>query len=143
MERNAEAFQPKDFQPEPEKKSAVILPFRRKESPEEGNYEQYKALGGTLSQEEYQDVLKRAEEGRNIYSRWSKDANSMARAAEITLSPETVTLYGILRDEKPDPAKEHYSELNDQKLLAEALRIVGDESSLGMFIKKFTPTVFH
>lgn len=141
-----EAFPQEDFPPEPkkelEKKGAVILPFRRKENIRKGNYEEYKALSGTLSQEEYWDVLKRAAEERNIFSKWSGHANSMARAAEITLSPETVALYGILRDEKPDPIKEHFSELSDQKLLAEALRIVGDTKSLEALIEKH-PHIFN
>jgi hypothetical protein len=145
MPQHAEAFPQEDFQPKPypekelEKKSAVILPFLRKENIRKGNYAEYRALHGTLSPEEYQDVLRRAMEA----SRWLENANSMARAAEITLSPETMTLYGILRDEKPDPAKKHYSELSDQELLAEALRIVGNKPSLDTFIKRFTPTVFH
>lgn len=117
-----------------EKREAVILPFPK-------TYEGYKnLLGGTLSQEEYEDVLKSAAEGRTFNLARTSQANFMAETSGITLSPETVTVYGILRDERPDPAKE-YSGMSDQKLLAEALRIVGDTDSLTTFIEKY-PNIF-
>jgi len=138
MPQHAEAFPQEDFQPEPkkepEKKSAVILPFRRKENPEEGNYKQYKGLGGILNPKEYEDVLKLAKERKEVPSGSlsSGAANSMARVAGIALSPEIAIIYGILSDKRPDLAKEH-EEMNDQKLLAEALCIAGNESSLVTF----------
>ena len=130
------------------KREAVILPFKQKlESKGEEkrqDYAGYKTLGGVLSQEEYQNVRSHAADKEYIPSGslWRGHANFMASTAGITLSPETVTIYEILRSEKPDPAKEHYSELGDQKLLAEALRIVGDKNSLDMFIEKL-PHIFN
>jgi len=103
-------------------------------------YENYKASGGILSQAEYQSVLERAADSKNVPSVSTEaQATHMAQASEIVLSPETVTIYGILRhDEKPSPdTKGHYSALSDQKLLAEALRLVGDERPLTTFIEKY------
>ena len=138
MPQHAEALPQEDFplkpEEEPEKKSAEILPFRR--------YEEYKNLGGILSPKEYEDVLKLAKEGKEAPSNSlsSEAATSMARVAGIALSPETITLYEILSEERSELAKER-EEMSDQKLLAEALRIVGNKSSLDKFIEK-NPVVF-
>jgi hypothetical protein len=155
MKQHAEAFQsepyPDDEEPELEserKKGAVILPFKQKtnegsEEKEKGQgYEKYKTLGGALSPEEYQDILKRVADGKNVPSSSPRSAaNFMAQVAGITLSPETVTIYGILSDERPNLATERPNEMGDQELLAEALRIVGDTRSLAAFIEKY-PHIF-
>ena len=157
MGRGSEAFKQK-FNPseEPEEEgsgnvvegSGNVLPFKpRNESAENVyKYKEYKALGGILDEMEYQDVLGRIDSSRNIppYSPTSLQAEVMAKFAGITLSPETVALYGVLRnDVKPDPdTEEHYSTLNDQKLFAEALRMVGDKDSLATFIEKH-PHIFN
>ena len=66
---------------------------------------------------------------------WAKHAKFMASEAGIeNLSTETVTMYGILRDEKPGTAKGGPSGMSDQELLAEALRRSGDEASLAKFL---------
>lgn len=150
MRQGSEALQQLDFNEEPEfvkKRGADILPFRLKPSDNSEKeigqgYDKYMALGGILSQKEYREVMKRAGDETISSSKWSAHANSMARAADIILSPETVTIYGILRDEKSDPKKKHYSELSDQKLLAEALLIIGDESSWSVFTEKY-PHIFN
>lgn len=144
MKQGAEALQSEPYFSEDteaeKKKGADILPFRQK--PEENNkeeigqsYEAYKSLGGRLSPEEYRDVLRRAADKKEALaaSRWSASAHSMAEAGGITLLPETVVLYGILRN----PEKEQYSVLGDQKLLAEALRLAGDGGALKIFINNF------
>jgi len=140
MPQHAEDFPEVALQPkpeeEPEKKSAEILPFRR--------YEEYKDLGGMLSSEEYWDILKIAKDKKEVPSNSlsSGAANSMAQVAGIALSPEIAIIYGILSDKRPDLAKKR-DEMSDQELLAEALRIAGNKSSLDTFIKRFTPSVFH
>ena len=147
MRQGSEAFK-QDFvdssgEPE-EKKSAVILQFKPRtyeSAAENGHeYKEYKALGGILDEMEYRNVLGRIDSSKNVppNSPTSLQAESMANAAGIILSPETVALYGLLRhDVKPSPdTKNHYSTLNDQKLLAEALRMVGDKNSLATFIEK-------
>lgn len=130
-----------------EKKDAVILPFpqKRKENIEaKQEYGEYKALGGTLNQEQYRDVLSRVVDEKDVTSSalLSAHAKSMAHLAGLTLSPETVALYGILRHEKPDQVGEDYHGMSDQSLLAEAFRINGEKDSLTVFIEKY-PHIFH
>jgi hypothetical protein len=132
-----------------EKSDTNVFPFKPKEQAkaEGGNrqsYEKYKVSGGRLSPEEYRNVLARFADGKEnpSASLSSAHANSMARAAGITLTSEAVSLYGKLRAEQPDPEKEHYSEMSDQQLLAEALRISGDTRSLTAFMEKY-PHIFH
>ncbi len=110
---------------------------------QENNFEAYETLGGVLRKTEYQDVLNRAADGEEIpaSSLSLKLAHSMARVAGITLSPETTTLYVTLRNENPDQESKDYHSLSDQKLLAEALRMSGDASSLTTFIQKY-PQIF-
>ncbi|MEK7614105.1 MAG: hypothetical protein AAB428_00335 [Patescibacteria group bacterium] len=83
---------------------AVVIAFKQKfdensVEEKERDYSEYKALGGTLNQEEYGDVLRRAVDGKNVPPNpmWSAHANFMVQAVGITLSPETVTIYEILR----------------------------------------------
>lgn len=71
---------------------------------------------------------------------WSKHAKFMAETAGITISPETIKIYGILRDEKPGPEKNH-SGMSDQEIFAEALRMSGDMSSFTVFTEKY-PHIF-
>lgn len=153
MPQHSEAFQPEPYpheeRPPEKKKEAVILPFLKKvpegtAGEKAQDYEKYKTLSGALRQEQYQDVLKRAAEGTEAptTSQSSTNVNFMAQRAGIALSPETVTIYGILRNEKPDGISENYHEMSDQKLLAEALRMVGDTASLTTFIEKY-PHIFN
>jgi len=147
MGQESEAFHPESYTEEetkPQKREAIILPFKQKtgegkEGKKEQGYEGYKTLGGTLNQGEYDDVLKSVEEGRKFNPMWSEHANFMAKVAGITLSPETIAIYGILRDIKPDG--EHYSKMpnGDHELLDEALRVVGDKASLDIFIESRKP----
>lgn len=110
------------------------------------DYQEYKNLGGTLSQKEYQDVLKCAEgDTAAAEAQWGKYAQPMVSRAGITLLPRVVTLYAVLRDKNQHPEKASYADLSDQKLLAEALRIAGDKSSLrslDTFIEKY-PHIFN
>lgn len=151
-QHSQEAFKPelypdKEEKPDEKKKESARIfdfPSKKERTQEEigQGYDKYKNVGGILSSEEYQDVLKRAADGTFSNSKWFVNAHSMTQSAGIPLSSETATIYGILRDEKPDPVKEHYSEKSDQELLAEALRIVGDESSLSKFIENY-PHIFN
>ncbi|GEM_PF-2510364 len=155
MKQGSEAFKQNlvDSSEEPEKKEGgIVLPFKLKPRTYESaterarGYKEYKALGGILDEMEYQDILGRIDSVRNtpLNSSTPLQAKSMASAAGITLSPETIALYGVLRHyEEPNPdAKEHYSTLNDQKVLAEALRLVGDKDSLATFIETH-PHIFN
>lgn len=69
---------------------------------------------------------------------WSRHAKFMADTAGITISDKTVVEYAILRDEKTNP----HCGMSDQQLLAEALRMSGDDDNLATF-KKTLPHIFN
>lgn len=105
-------------------REAVILHFPK-------TYEAYKnLLGGILNQEEYDSVKSTTGD-----SKWSPYAISMANTADITLLDETIDFYKTLCDKRSELAKER-AEMGDRELLAEALRIVGDKTSLDKFLDK-------
>lgn len=145
----ADELAPVEKSGEAVKKSAEIFYFPRKAevgTPEETErtYEAYRTSGGILNQEQYKEVLMRVAEGaEDTRSHHIADqASSMAKASGITLSPEIVAIYGVLRHGNPGEKREDYRELSDQHLLAEALRIVGDTSSLNVFVG-IHPHIFH
>lgn len=88
------------------------------------DYAAYSALpGGHLTREEYERIKSAAEDpGVKVNEVYSTNATTYARHAEITLSPESLVLYSILRSDR-----EISPELSrgDQQVLAEALRIEG------------------
>ncbi len=128
----------------------------------EHNYEQYKRLGGIINEKDYQSALDRAKNIttlerpdflRNGHSvSRAKDimildkelisqAETMARVAGITLrnsedalDPRTI-LYGILRRDTNPGVEYHHSQMSDQRLFAEVLRMLGDADSLQKLIE--------
>ena len=152
MKQSLENSQQKPYVGEkPPNKSggASILDFPRKEERAGGerwqSYEEYKALpGGVLTQEQYQNVLRSVAKWKGIpaNSLSAEHANFMAQIAWIPLSPETITVYEILSHGNPGQENEYRGGMSDQKLLAEALRIIGDTHSLTEFIEK-NVAAFH
>lgn len=97
------------------------------------NYERYKVLGGTISEEEYKNVLLRKTVGGTMRPERIEQARVIAQAADIPVRDEVVALYAILRgDTTPLAArgKEHHSKKNDPEVFREALRMVGDIDSI-------------
>ena len=74
---------------------------------------------------------------RKVNPMWSKHAKFMAETAGIVLSQDTINKYSMLRDEKLVP----HIGMSDQQLLAKALRMSGDETSLIAFTEKH-PHIF-
>ena len=107
---------------------------------ENRGYEKYKTDGGKLSHQEYEEIMKCAVDQKDwpLNPLWKVHTDVMAKVAGITLLPEVVTIYGILREEKRNLIKDSFSTLSDQELLAEALRMTGDMHSLSTFIQKHT-----
>jgi hypothetical protein len=106
-------------------------------------YEEYKALGGIINEVDYARAIKKAEETASADEMSFQQARVLARSAEIEIlenNDPRVVLYSILRnDQNISGAEYHHSQMSDQKLFAEALRISGDEESLG----KFTDALPH
>jgi hypothetical protein len=111
----------------------------------ERGYGQYHALGGIINEKDYESALARAKQAATLENKQMiAQAESIASASGITLQntkdaldPRTV-LYGILRgDTKPEGVQYHHSQMSDQRLFAEALRMLGDADSLQKLISTY------
>ncbi|MEK7076160.1 MAG: hypothetical protein AAB941_00645 [Patescibacteria group bacterium] len=116
----------------------------------ENNYQRYLGLGGIINENDYQSALDRM---NSVHTLDRKDPQvidsirqvvDMARYAKITLGDfknvfdPRVILYVILRlDTKPEDVKYHHSQMSDQRIFGEVLRMLGDASSLDKLIKAY------
>lgn len=111
-------------------------------------HQRYLELGGIINEEDYQSALDRigsALDRKNPSVRASiTQAMGIAEYAGIKLSgPEDgfdprVVLYVILRnDVRPEGVKYHHSQMSDQRIFGEVLRMLGDVESLDKLIKAF------
>lgn len=121
-----------------EKKGAEILPFKREVAgteEKEDTFDAYQALGGHLTAVEYQRIKERAREaGTQMNETFRMNAQSYAKFAGITLSPETLLLYSVLRSDWDISSNLLHS---DQPRLAEALRIAGHADDVEKLIAKY------
>jgi hypothetical protein len=107
----------------------------------ESAYEQYKGFGGIINEKDYQSALERAKNTSEFNEYLIAQTETIARAAGIklynskdSLDPRT-KLYGILRHDENSTAEHHHSQMSDQRLFAEVLRMLGDTESLEKLIK--------
>ena len=105
------------------------------------SYEQYKSLGGIINEKDYANALTRAKNVKAVDSHALAQAQVMANVAGIALEdPEEdidprVALYAVLRgDTNIDREKHHHSQMSDQRLFAEMLRMLGDTTALKKFL---------
>jgi hypothetical protein len=122
------------------------------ETPKENSrYRQYQELGGIINEKDYEGILAKT---RNIVTSPGKEMikqlELMAQFAGIELSntenatDQRIVLYGILRaDTKPEETKYHHSQLSDQRLFAEVLRILGDSNALNKLIGAYHKVGTH
>ena len=110
---------------------------------EQYSYEQYKKLGGILNEKDYADALLRAKNIKNINQSTMAQAENMAKVAGIALTDRELALYAVLReDANPDPKERyHHSQMTDQRLFAEVLRMLGDTELLQELISRH-PNIF-
>lgn len=114
------------------------------------SHQRYLELGGIINEADYQSALDRANrihalDRKNPQARCSiQQALGMARYAKITLNdPEGVldpkiALYVILRsDVRPKDVKYHHSQMSDQRIFGEVLRMLEDADSLDKLIKAY------
>ncbi len=106
------------------------------------DYEQYQGLGGIINKKDYQSALDRAKDTTTLDKALISQTESMAKGAGITLRNSKdaldprIILYGILRrDTNLTKAKYHHSQMSDQRLFAEVLRMLGDVDSLQKLIE--------
>ena len=108
----------------------------------ENSYQRYVELGGIINEKDYRGALDRVKDTTTLDKALISQAENIAERAKIilrnsedTLDPKII-LYGILRaDTAPEGTKYHHSQMSDQRLFAEALRMLGDADSLEKLIK--------
>ena len=121
-----------------------------KNTPEENNYQRYLELGGIINEKDYQDVLIRAQRTTTLDEARIRQAENLAKFAGIELYntdgtiDQRIVLYGILRsDVMPEGVKYHHSQMSDQRILVEALRMLGDVESVNKMIRKYSNISFE
>ena len=121
------------------------------EKPKENSpYRQYQENGGIINEEEYEGALTRARNTATAPRHALQEAENMARFAGIELHntkdaiDQRIILYGILQtDRKPEGVKHHHSQMSDQRLFAEALRMLGDTDALNKLIGAYHKVGIH
>mgnify|MGYP001619687304 CR=1 FL=1 len=106
-------------------------------------YGKYRELGGIINEKDYTNALTRAKESRALNKPLLRQAENIAKCAGIVLDNSggvdpKVKLYAVLRaDNKPEDVKYHHSQMSDQRLFAEALRMLEDVDSLNKMITAY------
>ncbi len=108
---------------------------------EKNCYERYRKLGGIINEKDYGSALARTRNTATLDTTLIKQLEYIARIARIELHStknaidQRIILYVVLRtDTAPKEVKYHHSQMSDQRLFAEALRILGDVDSLNKLI---------
>lgn len=108
------------------------------------SYHRYWELGGIINEKDYESALTRAENTTALNKTQIMQAEGIAKFAGIELHntkdtvDQRIILYGILRsDDKPKEVKDHHSQMSDQRIFAESLRMLGDIDSLNKLIKAY------
>ncbi|OHB14661.1 MAG: hypothetical protein A2431_00430 [Candidatus Zambryskibacteria bacterium RIFOXYC1_FULL_39_10] len=114
----------------------------------EKSYREYQELGGIINKKDYTNALMMAENTTILDKTRIAQAENIARFVGIELHntenaiDQKIALYAILRsDLKPKEVEHHHSQMGDQRLFAEVLRMLGDVESLDKMIKSY-PNIF-
>lgn len=117
---------------------------------EKNNYQQYLELGGIINEKDYEDALTRAQKTATLDKARIRQAENIAKFAGIELHKtegsidQRIILYGILRsDVRPEGIEHHHSQMSDQRIFVETLRMLGDAESLDKMIKKYPNISFE
>ena len=131
----------------PEETAAII----EREPPY--SYEGYIALGGRIDEENYQRVMKRASEESSHFrvNQLRDQTRSTADVSGISLDVvrdeaciDPRCIYEILRyDVKPADVKDHHSQMCDQQLLVESLRMLEQGSAAQAIIDRHPHISFN
>lgn len=119
------------------------------------NIEGYWRFGGKLNKHSLQkaeNILSEQAAGKKPEMKDSSliQAANMARFSNVPINPEQKFLYAVLRemtdtegypDNSPEEPTTMPWALSDQQLLAEAIRLTGDEEKLSLF-KRAHPHIF-
>ncbi len=114
-------------------------------------YGRYKKLGGIINEKDYESALTRAKNTTTLNILLIQQSEFIARIAGIklcntkdTIDQRTI-LYGILRSDtkSKEEAEYHHSDMSDQRLFAEVLRMLGDIDSLNKLINTHPNIAFN
>lgn len=111
-------------------------------------YQQYQELGGIINEKDYQSALDRVQKmselnNKSLIAQAELIANKsgiILHNSDGVLDPRII-LYGILRIDINPGEKYHHSQMGDQQIFAEALRMLGDADSLKKLIEAH-PNIF-
>ena len=113
-------------------------------TPKKSNYQKYQDLGGIINEKDYDNALERAWHMtmQGVNETLIKQVEVMSKFAGIELDSAKnainprVILYSILRsDVRPKGIRHHHSQMSDQRIFVEALRMLGDTESVNKMIK--------
>lgn len=115
------------------------------DTPKENNcYQRYQELGGIINEKDCKSALARAKKATTLNNALISQAAGIAKKAGIILHSSKdvidprVVLYGVLRtDSRPEGVKHHHSQMSDQRLFAEALRMLGDTDVLNKLVDTY------
>ncbi len=103
-------------------------------------YDRYQELGGIINKGDYDRALAKAAKTTFLRKTLIAQARIMAHASGIILNNsegrlDAITLlYGILRTDTNPGVKYHHSQMSDQRLFAEALRMLNYPDLLRKFM---------
>ena len=106
-------------------------------------YNKYQELGGIINEKDCKSALTRAERTAEFGQSLLGQAENIAKHAGIVLDNSDgvdtrVKLYAVLRaDNKPENVKYHHSQMSDQRLFAEVLRMLGDTDALNKLVDAY------
>ena len=107
---------------------------------ENGAYASYQELGGIINEKDCKSALARAEKATAFNKSLIRQAENIAKYAGIVLNNSggvdpKVKLYAVFRaDNKPEDVKDRHSQMSDQRLFAEVLRMFGDTDALNKLV---------
>ncbi len=119
-------------------------------TPKEDNpYGRYLESGGIINEKDYESALVRTKNATAPTIMLIRQAERIAEFAGIKLYhaenslDQRTILYGILRaDTGPEGLEHHHDQMSDQRLFAEALRMLGDADSLDKLINAYPHSSF-
>ena len=110
-------------------------------------YSKYHELGGLINEKDYTDILARADKSPEFNKSLLRQAETIAKYAGIILDNSRgvdpkLKLYAMLRaDNKTGDEEYQYSQMSDQRLFAEAIRMSADVDSLNKITAAY-PNIF-
>ena len=116
---------------------------------EENFYSQYRELGGIINERDCESALAKAKNTTEVAPVLVTQAECIAEFAGIKLhSTEgaldpVIVLYAALRtDVNSEKVVHHHSQMCDQRLFAEALRMLGYTDSLDKLLRAYPNIIF-